>query len=132
MVYRYENPNAVENFYTTAVASIAKSTTYTTASSNKSVFLAKTAYIQVSFYGSDASHTSGTVTFNFVVRGHNSNSWPTTASFSITATPNGTAQVIEDEFVDCEPYYDLKVLSIANGSATYAITTCQANLTYKY
>jgi len=128
----YKDRQAPANFYTTAVSTIAKSASWTTVSGIIDVFRAKTAYLQVSFYGTDASHTSGTVTFNFVARGDYKNNWPTTASFVVEATPNGTAQVIQDEIVDCEPYYDLKVLSIANGSATYAVNTLQANISYKF
>jgi hypothetical protein len=128
----YKDRKAPSNFYSTAVATIAKSASWTTASDIVEVFRAKTAYLQVSFYGTNASHTSGTVTFNFVARGDHENSWPTTASFVVEATPNGTAQVIQDEIVDCEPYYDLKVLSITNGSASYAVNTLQANISYKF
>ncbi len=128
----YKNLGTLTNFYTTAVASIAKSTTYSAASNEVMVFPAKTGNLQVSFYGEDAAHTSGTVTFNFVARGHPDQSWPTTASWYVEATPNGTAQVILDQIIDCEPYYDLKILSIQNASATYAISTVQANIAYKF
>ena len=128
----YKNRQAPTHFYTTAVATIAKSASWTTVSNIVECFSAKTAYLQVSFYGTDASHTSGTVTFNFVARGDYEDHWPTTASFVVEATPNGTAQVIQDEIVDCEPYYDLKILSIANANATYAVNTSQASISYKF
>lgn len=121
---------AKENFYAANISSIAAATTYTTASNAIGVFYAESAYIQVSFTGANAS-SSGNVTFNFVARGDSAHSWPTTASFSVVAALNANNAVIVDKLIDTSGWYELKVLSIANADATYAITAVNANLSYK-
>ena len=128
----YGNRVAAVDFYTTAVTGLANSSTYSTASDiTPSVFNAQWADIQITANGTHSS-TNGVVTFNFVARGHEDDSWPTAASFSMEITMSGSSAQIANGNVDCRSYYDIKVLSIANGDATYQATALNASISYKH
>lgn len=118
--------------YTTAVTNLAKASTYSTASDiAPSVFNAQWADIQITANGTDSS-TDGVVTFNFVTRGHEDQSWPTSASFSMEVTMAGSTAQIANGLINCQAYYDIKVLSIENADATYLATALNASIAYKH
>jgi hypothetical protein len=127
---KYAYQVAKANFYTSNITTIAANTTYTTVSNPIEVLYAGSAYIQVLFTGANAS-SSGNVTFNFVARGDPAHSWPTATTFSIVGALSTNTAVIVDKLLDTSGWYDIKVLSIANGDATYALSTVNANLSYK-
>ncbi len=112
------------NFYAADIASIAATATYSTASDEGYFPGSEEIWISCKATGGNAS-ASGNVTFNFVVKGDATQSYPTTASFSVVLTLSGTSAVVKDAIVSF-PGKLIKVLSIVNGDASYTATLVNA------
>lgn len=105
--------------------------TWSTGSSYVDVEGAGLAQIVLKAKGANAS-SSGTVTFNFIAVGDSSTmTVPTTTSFSQTLTLNANNAVARDFLVDCSAYGDLKLASVVNGDASYALTAVNAEIYWK-
>lgn len=106
-------------------------TTWSTGSSYVDVEKAGLAHVVLRAKGANAS-SAGTVTFNFVAVGDaDKMTAPTVNSFSQTLTLNANNAVARDFLVDCSAYGDLKLSSVVNGDATYALANVNAEIYWK-
>lgn len=106
-------------------------TTWSTGSGYVNVEGAGLAHMVIRAKGANAS-SSGTVTFNFVAVGASATmTAPTSASFSKTLTLNANNAVAVDFLVDCSAYGNLKLSSVVNGDATYALANVNAEIYWK-
>ncbi len=105
--------------------------TWSTGSAYVDVESAGLAQIVLKAKGANAS-SAGTVTFNFIATGDSSTmTVPTVTSFSQTLTLNANNAVARDFLVDCSAYGDLKLASVVNGDATYALADVNAEIYWK-
>jgi hypothetical protein len=110
--------------YSTAVASIGAGATYTTDSDDIITVGCQRAVIMLTATGANAS-SAGTVTFNFVA--NIGGSWSTSVWQSLTLTLAGTAVIVTAPvLLDVSGLSAIRVDSIVNGDATYAITNSNA------
>jgi len=107
-------------------------TTWTTGTDWVDVRGASIVQILCSFTGANAG-SSGNVTFGFVAKPDNAATFdtPTTASFSVVGALNANTEVVKDALANTEAYGYIKLLSIINGDATYALADVNVELWYK-
>ena len=105
--------------------------TWNTGSAYVDVETAGLAQIVLKAKGANAS-SEGTVTFNFIAVGDDAKmTAPTGPSFSKTLTLNGNNAVAVDFLVDCAAYGKMKLASIVNGDATYALENVNVEIYWK-
>ena len=105
--------------------------TWSTGSAYVDVESAGLAQIVLKAKGANAS-SAGTVTFNFIATGDSATmAVPTVTSFSQTLTLTANTAAARDFLVDCSAYGDLKLASVVNGDATYALADVNAEIFWK-
>lgn len=115
------------------ISSISSGTTWDTGSDWVDVRGAGEAQIVCKFTGADSS-SSGDVTFNFVAKADDGSTIPepTTPSFSVVGSLDGTTEVVKDALVEWGSAYTyIKLLSVENGDSSYAVEDVNAFVTYK-
>ncbi len=120
-------------FVDTDIATINAGATWSTGSDWIDIRGTTDFQILCKFTGANAS-SAGNVTFNFICKGDGSTTTytPTTASFTVVGALSGTSAIVKDGLISSRGGYGyIKLLSIVNGDATYALANVNAQIYWK-